>query len=318
MSGDAQRILITGATGYVGGRLARHLAASNRYEVVLGSRRPQSSNVDPALRLVMTNYSDAASLRSACEGVDAIVHLAGANAQSCAADPALAFEVNAVGTARLVAAAVLSGVERFVYLSTAHVYGGGAGLIGEETCARGTHPYATSHRAGEDIVLHARARRELDGVAARLSNSFGAPASASADCWMLLVPDLCRQAVRSRRLVLRSSGLQRRDFITLTDTCAALEHLLAVESTGDGLFNVGGRWAPTVREMADRIAALCPRVLGYEVPVETAPPAAGERSEEFDFRIDRLLATGFRLARDIDGELAATLEFCAKDGGPYP
>lgn len=310
ISGRKQRVLITGASGYVGGRLVRHLAANAVFDVVMGSR-VESRCPTGSWPRVVTDYTSVAALHEACTGIDAIVHLAGANAQTCAADPAGALEANAVATARLVSAAAASGVRRLIYVSTAHVYGSPLlGRITEETCPRSTHPYATSHRAGEDSVLYARARGQIDGVVVRLTNAFGAPADVAADCWMLLVTDLCRQAADTGRMELNSSGLQRRDFIPLNDACAAFAHLLTLESTGDGLFNVGGEWAPTVRDMATRIAALCPRVLGRTVSLETRPAASGERSEDLDVRIDRLRGTTFVPRRDIDAELAATLEFC--------
>jgi UDP-glucose 4-epimerase len=280
---------------------------------MLGSRsRRAAPSWLPRAEVLRTDFNDIAGLREACAGIDAVVHLAGANARACAEDPALAFDVNAVSTARLVTAARQAGVRRFIYLSTAHVYGSPlCGVISEDTCARGIHPYAASHRAGEDVVLHAGAGGGIEALAVRLSNSFGSPMHAAADCWTLLVNDLSRQAATLRRLVLNTPGLQRRDFITLTDTSRAIAHLLRLPRFGDGLFNLGGQWAPTVREMADRIAARCPAVLGHEVTLEIPDAAPGETSGELNFRVDKLLATDFRLGAHIDAEIDSLLAFCA-------
>jgi UDP-glucose 4-epimerase len=312
-SAAPQRILITGAFGYVGGRLAHHLSADPANTVMLASRAQRAEpSWLPRVTVLRTDFDDIVALREACAGVAAVVHLAGANARACSEDVALAFEVNAVSTARLVTAARQAGVRRLIYLSTAHVYGSPLrGVISEDTCARGIHPYAASHRAGEDVVLHAGAGGKLEALAVRLSNSFGPPMDAAVDCWTLLVNDLSRQAVTTRRLVLSSAGIQRRDFITLTDTCRAIAHLLRLPRFGDGLFNLGGQWAPTVRGMAVRIAARCPIVLGHEVKLEIPEAAPGETSGELDFRIDKLLATDFSLAGKIDAELDASLAFCA-------
>jgi UDP-glucose 4-epimerase len=312
-SGAQQRVLITGAFGYVGGRLAGHLAEDPTNTVMLGSRTQRvAPSWLPTATVRRTDFDDMAALRGVCTGVDVVVHLAGVNARACGEDPALAFEANAVSTARLVSAARQAGVRRFIYLSTAHVYGSPlSGTISEATCARGLHPYAASHRAGEDAVLHAGAGGKIEALAVRLSNSFGPPVDAAADCWTLLVNDLSRQAVTTRRLVLNTAGMQRRDFITLTDTCRALAHLLRVPNFHDGLFNLGGQWAPTVRDMAARIAARCPAVLGYAVTLEIPEAAPGEASGELDFRVDKLLATEFRFGAHVDAELDATLAFCA-------
>jgi UDP-glucose 4-epimerase len=129
---------------------------------------------------------------------------------------------------------------------------------------------------------------------------------------MLLVNDLCRQAVSSGQMTLSSSGIQRRDFVTLTDLCRAVTHLLNLEAhlLGDGLYNVGGAWAPTIIEMAERIATCCQQILGYRPQIIRSPVRAAEESYELDFRIDKLLATGFKLMHGVDSEINGALEFC--------
>ena len=314
------RILVTGGFGYLGGRLAQMLGAASDHELTLGTRRtalpPQWA---PKSKVVTTDWSNERELARACSGMDAIVHLAGMNAADCAKDPVAALEFNGVGTARLLRAAVEQRVARFIYLSTAHVYGNPLrGSVSEERCAASSHPYATSHRAGEDAVLFAHGQRAIQGIVIRLSNSFGSPAHEQANCWMLLVNDLCCQAVNTRRMVLRSSGLQRRDFITLADVCRAIEHLLNLDSKylGDGLYNVGGAWAPTIIEMTQRIAECCREIYGYRPEIVRPHPEAGESSAELDYRIGKVLNTGFEIVGDVNSEIIETLKFCASIESP--
>jgi UDP-glucose 4-epimerase len=309
------RILITGGFGYIGGRLAQYLARATAAQPVLGSRQPNSPpDWLPTARVVETRWQSADALREICEGVDAIVHLAGMNARDCTADPVQALEVNGLATARLLGIAAAAGVKRFVHVSTAHVYGSPpSGSLSESSATTSLHPYATSHRAGEDVVRFMHERGDITGVVIRVSNSFGAPAHQHANCWMLLVNDLCRQAVSSGQMTLSSSGIQRRDFVTLTDLCRAVTHLLNLEAhlLGDGLYNVGGAWAPTIIEMAERIATCCQQILGCRPQIIRSPVRAAEESSELDFRIDKLLGTGFKLMRGIDSEIIGALEFCS-------
>ena len=119
---------------------------------------------------------------------------------------------------RAVAASVAAKVKTFIYLSTAHVYGHPlSGSITETTTPNNQHPYATSHLAGEKALLFASGGGEIDGIVLRLSNIYGVPTHKNVDCWMLLVNDLCKQVVTTQRLVLRSSGAQRRNFLTMND-----------------------------------------------------------------------------------------------------
>lgn len=313
-SNGMPRILITGGLGYLGSRVAQHLVRGGRWQVIVGTRRaPGVIDWLPDATIAQTDWQSDDSLRDACRSVAAIIHLGGMNAAQSATDPVGALAFNAVGSARLVRAAVAAGVRRFIYVSTAHVYASPLrGVITEGSPPENLHPYATSHRAAEDSVRYAHERRMLEGIVVRLSNSFGAPANPAANCWMLLVNDLCRQAVESGKLVLNSSGLQRRDFIALTDVCRAAEHLLQADagSLNDGLFNLGGAWAPTVLEMAQRVARCAEPFCGGRPEISRPQPSPQEHAGSLEFRIDKLARTGFALQGDADAEITATLKFC--------
>jgi len=309
-----RKVLITGGLGYLGGRIAQFLGLQGQAEVILGSRQPCLPPAWlPAARMVETRWDSDSALEAICAEVDAVVHCAGMNAQACAADPVAALQINAVATARLVRAAARMRVKRLIYMSTAHVYGSPlTGVLTENTCPVALHPYATSHRAGEDAVLSAFQRREIDGIVIRLSNGYGAPMHKEVDCWTLLVNDLCRQAVSTRRMLVHSSGLARRDFVPLQAVCSAVAHLLHVpaQDLGSGLFNVGGDWSPTVWEMACLVQERCAGSLGFRPELSRAAPQAGETTAPLDYRLDNLLRSGFQPPADKLAEIDQLLAFC--------
>lgn len=315
------KILITGGFGYLGGRVAQFLASGGRDGVVLGSRHhAESPRWLPGARVVRTQWTSTERLEEICTGIDVVVHLAGMNAQDCAADPAAALALNAVATARLLRAAVKNGTKRFIYLSTAHVYGSPlSGVITEAVCPVSLHPYATSHRAGEDVVRAAHQEGQIEGVVIRLSNAYGAPAHKNVNCWMLLVNDLCRQAVTTKRMVLRSSGLQRRDFIAMNDVCRALEHLLKLpsEKLGNGLFNVGGNSASTVWEMTQRVAGRVHALSGFFPKILRGKDDGGSGSELKEYSIRKMIDSGFAHGGDapVDREIDALVRFCQENEG---
>ena len=309
----SQRVLVTGGLGYLGSRLTGFLESRAKYNVIPVSRQKICPSECFRSDILHIDWRSATSLDGICRHVGVIIHLAGMNAPDCAADPVAALEVNGLGTARLLDAAIRQGVKRFIYVSTAHVYGAALeGKITEDTCPTNVHPYASSHRAGEDVVRYAHCHGAIEGIVVRLSNAYGAPAHKDANCWMLLVNDLCRQAVTRGRLGLKSAGTQRRDFVTLEDVCRAVEHLMTLSSReiGDGLFNVGGGWAPTVLEMASLIAERCKYVLGFRPEIVRPGDARGHGSARLDYRIDKLLATGFELKSNRNEEVDMTLKMC--------
>lgn len=307
-------VLVTGGLGYVGGRLAKHLALRPDLTLRVTSRR--SGDTVPAwarsLDIAPADVEDAQALTRALGGVHTLVHLAALNAQECAADPDRAARINVDGTQRLVEIATRQGVLRIVYLSTAHVYAAPLqGLITEDSPTVNPHPYADTHRRAEEAVLAG----PVPATVIRLSNGFGPPRDPGANCWMLLVNDLCRQAVTEHRLVLRGSGRDRRDFISLSNTVAAFAHLLELPEAvwNRQIFNVGSGKGCSVLEMTGLIAERCEALFGFRPEIETGE--GGSNGPDITYSSRRIAETGFVLDDDAAAEIDATLHFCKKHFG---
>ena len=311
------RVLITGGFGYFGGRIAAELARQEDFMVRLGSRKfRHPPGWLPEAESVVMNLIEPKTLSAAVTGVQAVVHLAAMNENECVADPGKAILVNALGTLNVLQAAIDAGVERFIYFSTAQVYGAPlVGHITEETLPRPIHSYGITHRAAEDFVLAANDQSKITGIVLRPSNGFGAPTHPDVDRWTLLVNDLCRQAVQTRKLTLRSSGLQQRDFITLHDVGRAVCHLLALphDACGDGLFNLGGENSMTVWAMVQQIAKCCRETLGFEPEIVRPEPDGGERTVSLYYDVSKLKRTGFELTGELETEISRTLRLCEAD-----
>jgi UDP-glucose 4-epimerase len=118
-------------------------------------------------------------------------------------------------------------------------------------------------------------------------------------------------------MVLRSSGLQQRDFIGLQNVGRAVRHLLNLprERCVDGLFNLGGENVMTVWTMVQRIAARCEATLGYTPTILRPEPLPNETTPALHYAMDKLKKTGFDLVRDIDTEIDATLQLSAQAFG---
>lgn len=309
------RILITGGFGLVGGRLAVHLAQVG-HEVVLGSRSANSSpSWLPQAEVSQINWDDKRALFESCNGIDAVIHAAGMNAQDCASDPMAALEFNGVATARLVDAACQASVRKFIYLSTAHVYASPlVGEITEESCPRNLHPYATSNIAGEHAVLRADEQDKLEGIVLRLSNAFGAPVHRVSNCWLLLVNDLCKQAVQTRKLILRSNGQQQRDFIALSEITQVVEQFLSIMINGHGVagvFNIGSGVSHTILSMAYLIQRRCLHVLGYAPKLHLEIDEEQRELPAFEYKSSRLTSLGISTSSNSAiAEIDKLLLFC--------
>lgn len=310
-------VLITGGSGYVAGRLAQYLCSFSNTNVVVASRQSSISFFEslPEVDVCQLDWESDISLSEACKGIDVVIHAAGMAAAQCAKSPVEAFRVNAVGTGRLLQEALKQGVKRFLFLSTAHVYASPlVGTINEQTPSLNLHPYASSNRAGEDLVRYIGQLDGIESVVVRLSNVFGVPINALTNCWHLVVNNFCRQAVINKKICINSSGLQRRDFISMSNASRALHHLMYMdyEKLGEGVINVGGSWSPTIKDVACMVRDRCQHVLGFAPDLEFMSSGNGEEILDFKYETTLLTNTDFELQNDVIQELDNLLLFCQK------
>jgi UDP-glucose 4-epimerase len=307
------RILITGGFGFVGGRLTRRLA--EEHEVWVSSRKKVP---DTILRLHgnvrRIDHALLLSPETFPAFIDTVIHLAALNELDCVKFPSEAIRVNVDETRMILENSIEQKVARFIYFSTAHIYGAPLqGTITEETLPIPTHPYAITHRAAEDYVVAAAKQKRIWGTVLRLSNSFGAPVSAAVNRWTLLVNDLCRQSVEKGKLTLRSNGCQFRDFICLSDVEEVVAGLLQKEKNQHIIYNLGSGISMRVMDMADAIVQSAVTVLQKNIALELPAGNVPSPEPELFYSIDRLLCEGYRIQNDVTMELERLLEFCKEN-----
>lgn len=311
-------VLLTGGFGNLGGRIAAALHTAGHWDIRLASRTHSSPpSWAPDADVVNLDLLNRDQVEFACSGVNAIIHLAALNDRQAEQNPSLAEAISGAGTKLLADAAVQQKVNRFIFMSTAHVYGSPLqGTITEEALTTNTHPYATSHLSGEREVAKRHKLGDFAGITLRCANGFGVPMDPTVDIWHVLVNDLCNQVALDSSITLRSSGLQERNFIPIADICSAILHFLEIDAhhLGDGVFNLGGPRSMTVLEMAHVIAERSRSVLYIDPPILRPQQSNLEALTPLDYRIDKLIATGFSCVNDINNEIDQLLRMCGDQG----
>ncbi len=318
-------VLITGADGYLGGRILEHLGGLPSIRLKLGILDPDASGctAHPLYRkheICQYNLLKPDTFRRLLSNVDHVIHLAALNHAECEANPELARQINENAVERLLMAAINAKVGQFIYFSTFHVYNLKKiknNQVDENTPAGPESIYAETHLNAENHVLIAHYKGQIRGLVFRLSNALGAPVLPTVNAWMLIVNDLCRQAVLHKRLILKSSGIQQRNFVPIRDVVRGVAHALTLQPEKLPLYNLGGNESIRIVDMAKKIQTLSKDSLGYQpdLVIPMATQSDKVRQQAFDYNSGKFLATGFKYTSSLEEELKRTLTFCKENFG---
>jgi UDP-glucuronate 4-epimerase len=277
------RVLITGGAGFIGSHLAaRRLAAGDEvvildnfnefYDPTLKEDNVSALEDHDTLKVVRGDIRDPAALENAlsCGEVDVVVHLAAMpGVRPSVEAPALYFDVNCTGTARLLEAVVRQAPgARFVFGSSSSVYGDlcPAPFREDEAGDRPISPYAASKRAGELQVYVAHRLQGLEACSLRFFTVYGPRQRPE-----MAIHKFTRLIDLGQEVVIFGDGSARRDFTYVTDIVDGIES--AMERRPEyRVYNLGESRTVTVLETVQIIAA----ALGKEPVVRHAEPCEGD------------------------------------------
>ncbi|ATL32143.1 UDP-glucose 4-epimerase GalE [Streptomyces formicae] len=280
--------LITGGAGYIGAHVVRVMAAAGEDVVVLddiSSGVPQRLPED--VPLVKGSSLDADLLRRvlAEHGVTGIVHLAARKQVGESVEqPLRYYRENLGGLTTLLEAAAEAGVRRFVFSSSAAVYGNppDVDLVSEDTPCVPVSPYGETKLAGEWLVRAAGRAHGMATVCLRYFNVAGAASPELADTGVYnVIPMVFDRLTRDESPRIfgdthpTPDGTCVRDYIHVSDLAEA--HLaaarrLAGADGGDLTVNIGRGEGVSVRELVTLIG----EVSGDRRPAVVEPLRAGD------------------------------------------
>ncbi|GAA4772254.1 UDP-glucose 4-epimerase GalE [Actinomycetospora chlora] len=180
------RWLVTGGAGYIGAHTARALRARGDAVVVLDDLSSGlAERVDDDVALVRASVLDGDAVAAAIteHRLDGVMHFAARKSvPDSVARPLHYWHENVEGLRTVLAAATGAGVERFVYSSSAAVYGATSGAaVAEDAACAPVNPYGTTKLAGEWLLADLHAATGLRYVALRYFNVAGARDARLAD-----------------------------------------------------------------------------------------------------------------------------------------
>ena len=295
-------VLVTGGAGYIGSKLIRELAANKKFagttiRVIDNMLRERYVAImdlpsEGRFEFLEGDVRKDDDLKMAFKDVEMVVDLAGiTNAPMSFERKDLTFDVNVNGGKKVIGHAVNSGVEKFVYSSTASVYGPTTGLVDEKYRCKPISPYGESKLLAEKACLEASKEAGLDATVLRLGTVFGYSIGMRFDTVVDRFTYLA--CIGMPLTVWESARNEKRPYLHVSDSVDALVFALTQHGMKGEIYNVIGENASL-----NRITA----AIGKEVPdmqvVITPTPNLNQVSYELDgSKIERI---GFRTRHTLD------------------
>jgi len=256
------KILITGASGYLGSTLLLHAPCD--WDVVGFDLSLPNVKLPQNFRFIkgdITNDLPSTLLN----GVDTVLHLAAVKGSDiCREDPVKTFEVNVVGTRKLLKAALRTNV-RLIFASTYWVYGDSTDLpFTEETLTKPSEIYGLS-KATSEIEI---AESGIDYVILRFANIFGMGSGIRPE---EVIFNFIKSAFEGRPIVLHNGGSQRLDFIDIEDAYKCVWRIINDKRISGCILNVGSGRPRSIASVARVVRDEFERLTGRTVTINTLP-----------------------------------------------
>ncbi|MFH1146567.1 MAG: UDP-glucose 4-epimerase GalE [Pseudomonadota bacterium] len=289
MAGSNSVILVVGGAGYIGSHMVKELLSCGREVIVLDNLSTGHRELVTGGTLVQGDLGDEAVLHGIFSRypIDAVMHFAAYSlVGESVADPLKYYENNVAKTAGLLKAMLAHGTKRFIFSSSAAVYGEPDEVPVTEDCpTRPTNPYGMTKLTVEQMLTECDRAYGLRFVSLRYFNAAGADPSGCIgedhNPESHLIPLILKAAKGEAPHICifgtdygTPDGTCLRDYIHVNDLVEA--HLLSMRDLAEGtpsrVYNLGNSRGYSVREVIETAR----RVTGRSIPVIEGPRRAGD------------------------------------------
>lgn len=313
---SCSNILVTGATGLIGGCLVETLMMNplKNYNVYASGRNEERAKIrfrkfiaDKSFHFIRNDVM--ASLESNVI-FDYIIHAASnASPNFFSQKPVEVIKSNIEGVVNLMEYGLQHGMRRFLYVSSGEVYGEGDGRVftedysGYVDCINPRSCYPSSKRAAETLCVSYVAEYGADVVIARPCHIYG-PCFTEQD--NRVYAQFIRNVLKDEDIVMKSTGEQLRSWCYVVDCVSALLYILLKGKNGEAYNIADSKSNISIRKMAEIIAELGGKKVVAEVPDDAEKKGYNVVTKSV-FSTDKIKRLGWDVSTTIEDGLKNTI-----------
>lgn len=299
-----ERIVVTGAAGFIGSNLCSMLLDEGYAVTAIDNLSAGTfENLPVGVDFHKADICDA-DLQSLFSGASTVFHLAAKNCLAdCAANPVETTKINVVGTTRVLEAAVQAKVPHLIYADTSAEYEGILDFPSKITETRPLSVYACAKKGG---ALMAEAFAQLHPIKVsfvRYFNVYG-----RAQDWRRVIPPVMSafttRLLEGKRPVIYGTGEKSRDFIHVDDVNSFHLMLVREPAIQGGTYNLGSGKDHTVLDIFEKIEG----IIGSGIAPEFKPELPAEAFRTLG-DISETVKTGWRPRVSLDEGLRDFVDY---------
>mgnify|MGYP000949903361 CR=1 FL=1 len=271
------KVVVTGGAGFIGSNVGRELLSRPDVDEVIAlddlSTGFRANLEGTGIRLLDGTILDPDALDAACDGADAVVHLAALpSVPRSVLDPVASHHANATGTLEVLQAARRAGDLHVVVASSSSVYGANRELPKREGMRTAPiSPYAVSKQATEAYAMSFGHSYGLPTLAFRFFNVYG-PLQSAGHAYAAVIPTFVDAALRGMPLTIHGDGEQTRDFTYVGTVTRVIADAVTRTVTDLEPVNLAFGTRTTLNALVGELSD----VLGFAPQVEHVEPRTGD------------------------------------------
>jgi len=252
------KYLVTGGCGFIGSHLVERLLYDKKNIVIVidNLSNGKKRNLPKNKNLYFYNYdiSKPIKLNKTFKGIDIVFHLAAlADIVPSINNPMRYYETNVTGTLNILEFCKILKIKKIIYAASSSCYGIPKKYPTNEKEKIDTrYPYALTKKIAEDLIIHWSRIYNLNYVSLRLFNVYGLR-SRTAGTYGAVFGVFLAQKINNKPLTIVGNGMQKRDFIHVSDVVNAFVISIDKKANND-IFNIGASKPITIKYIASLIS----------------------------------------------------------------